>query len=139
MAAVTWTLTDGLAPIELEVTGAAATTATDAPTAGEGIGLQGLVSLEVELSADDTRTLSGTGTLRCWRKIGASWSRRASWDLSVASEWTSAVRRVSFTGGSACIGIPVAETDGRICWVPDTIAVSAGAVTIRIRGTPGRP
>lgn len=138
MAACTWTEDTG--PLKLWAKGVAASgTATDVPTGAVGLFCGNVCAYDVFLHADATRTLSGTGNLRCYiyDDQEALWARAKEFDLDVASAWSTGVRSVSWAGLSAGKGGPVIGRSGRICWVPDTVAVSAGGVTIQINGTPG--
>jgi hypothetical protein len=100
-----------------------------APTlATEGIALQDLDSISVVVSADLTRTLSGTGNLRCYiydPEI-ARWVRCPGADLAVTA---SAVRDMAFPDMEVIT--PRAQ---RIEWAADTVAVSAGGITVHHLG-----
>jgi hypothetical protein len=94
-----------------------------APTlATEGILLGGReTGLRVVLSAEDTRTLSGAGTLRCYYYDNtlAAWIRNPDLDISITASHAS-VRRVAFP--DQAIFVP----NGRILYAADSVTVSAG-------------
>lgn len=102
----------------------------DAPTlSSQGLDLQDLQGYVVTVAADaPDKTLTGTGTLLCYvydAEVGA-WSRLPDLDITVS---TGSIRVLSFTG------IWVAAARGRVAYVPSSVAVSSGGVTIYLAGT----
>ena len=136
MAACTWTNIDpGLNGFSVQGV-AASGTATDAPTANEGIACGPLSAVLVTVDCDDTRTLTAsTGSLRCWAKVGGTWRRALAFDLAISEVYVASTQKFGpFLGPSAGFGIPIIAKAGRLAWVPDTVPVSAGGLTIKIEG-----
>lgn len=101
----------------------------DAPTlATQGLNGADLTGYQVTVAADDTRTLSGAGTLLCYvydADVGA-WARVPDMDITVG---TGSVQYLAFPG------VWLAAPRGRIAYVPSSVTVSAGGVTIWLVGT----
>lgn len=83
--------------------------------------------LTVTVCADDTRTLSGAGTLTAYIRDPsvALWATVPDLNLTVSS---SARRCQSFSG--FLVTLPI----GRITWVPTGVTVSAGGITVYVSG-----
>lgn len=103
-------------------TGSAPSGATD------GQSLEDLVAVSVVASADSGQTLSGAGTLQCYLydPVIARWSRAPALDLSCN---TASIRDLTF---------PVMEVlgprGGRVKWVPASVTISSGGVTVHQLG-----
>lgn len=97
--------------------------------ATDGVNIANLRAIGVIVDADSAQTLSGAGTLQCWYQgpITGLWSRMSDLDLSVS---LSSVRSQAY----ASMQIPASR--GRIAWVPSSVTVSAGGLTIYINGVP---
>jgi hypothetical protein len=135
MSAPTWTNADTSTPWGLAAKGVAASgTANDAPTDSEGIALGHAQSMNVSIEADASQTLSGAGTLEAWfqEPQTSAWCRAKDFDITTN---VSAVRRATFIGPSAGIGVPVIYRGGRFVWVPNGVTVSSGGLTIYINAT----
>lgn len=110
--------------------GAATQTANDASAnvpdqASDGVSLVGVSGWRVILSADDTRTLSGAGTLKVWlysAELGR-WVYNPQLDFPVE---TSGVRDLVFP--DQVVTVP----GGRLYVEADTVTVSAGALTVTV-------
>lgn len=83
--------------------------------------------LAVTVCADDTRTLSGAGTLTAyvWEPSTGLWAAVPDLNLTVSS---SARRCQSFTGFLVTLAV------GRITWVATGVTVSAGGTTVYVSG-----
>lgn len=104
----------------------------DAPTlATDGVNLAGVGGLAIQVSADSNRTLSGAGTLQCYvydpDTLGV-WVRVPDLDQTITVP-TATYRGQSF------LGIYVPSPRGRVAWVPASVTVSAGGVTVWINCT----
>lgn len=101
-------------------------TAAAPTTIADGIPLQNLDGLTVQVQANATRTLSGAGSLRCyiWDPDVALWSRLPENDLAVS---TASVRCLAF----APFAMTSPSKGSRVCFVTDSVTVSAGT-TVRV-------
>lgn len=105
------------------VTGSAPTSATD------GQPLADLDAITVIVSAADTRTLSGAGTLKAYildTSVTTSttvWARASAFDLSV----TATTQAQCFPAFQV-----IAPRKARIKWVPDSVTFSAGSAGVTV-------
>jgi hypothetical protein len=111
---------------DLALSAAAPSAATD------GIPLTGLKAVQVIVSANATRTLSGAGNLRVYiyDPTVARWVRVPALDLAVS---TSGVRDLAFEA----FAVSGERSGARLAVIPDSVTVSAGT-DVRVHLLGGR-
>lgn len=101
-------------------------TSDSAPSAGtDGMALVSVAGFSVTLEADSGQTLSGAGTLTCfkWSDQIAGWSRYSDGDITVPAAIASNRRY----GG---VPFQVQAPRGRIAFIANGVTVSAGGCTV---------
>jgi hypothetical protein len=103
-------------------------TVTSGSTLGNSLPLNGVNAFFVSVEADSGQTLSGAGTLRCLMLDEKTKTvfRNPALDLSVTA---SGVRGMCFPDQK--VEVPSGRS---VLYYPDTVTLSAGGLTIRLRG-----